>query len=284
MSFTGDSDNETPEFTAELGVVLSLAAALVAFLATQMLFFMIGPSSAAVGIGAILGFGGALFVSRPFISKPAELGLRPPPPRAWIAALLLVPVPLLASELENLVHAYLVARPSLPEPEEVRKVTAAMHAEQLLVTAVVLPVVTELFFRGFLQPRMTPFWGRHGAWLGASGLAAVAWVLQIPNVYAVRGLILILPVILLLGLLRRVSGSIFPGLLLGVAIGLTQFGASMKWFGIPGFDLTDGNAHTPLQILALPAAMTGIALALCRGRASPPEERGARSGRRRADP
>jgi membrane protease YdiL (CAAX protease family) len=281
MSFHDDSENDAPEFTAEMGVVLSIAAALVTMLVAQLLALMTGDGLTGFGIGTIVGYGGALFVARPFIAAPPEIGLRPAPARAWIAAVLLVPVPLLVSELENLVHAYLVPRPPAPDLPERLPVE---RIQELLVTVAVLPVMAELFFRGFLQPRLTPFWGPTGAWLGASALAAAAWLLQLPSIYTVRGLILVLPVVLLLGLLRRVSGSIFPGLLLGVAVSFAQFGAGLEWFGIPGFDLTGDRLHTPLTILALPAAMTGVALALLRGRAAPPEERKPRERRRRLQP
>ena len=267
MSGLDDQDDQPPQFTLEIGVLLGVAAALAAFLMTYMAASLVGPQPGAVGIGAIVAYSAALYLAQPFVKTPSELGLRPAPLRAWVAAALLVPLPLLLSEVENLVHVYVVAReplPDLPEP------TVARMLDTLLSIALVLPVAVELFYRGFLQPRLAPALGSLGA-VGAAALLASAAGFMVSG--SPRELISTVPSFFVLGLIRRSSGSVLPCFALATAMQLLGLAGSFDWISIQGFNVLDGPPHTPLWILAGPAAMTGVGLALCRGATWPPESR-----------
>jgi membrane protease YdiL (CAAX protease family) len=251
--------------TPLLAVMLAFIAFSLQILIMQLLREITGTTTfAPFGIGTILGYGVAftLAVAQLPGDPSATLGFRGARARSWIAALLFVPSPLLSSELENVIRerwppAPLPEGTSVPMPEGL-----AATLEQVLVLIVVLPVVSEIFFRGLLQPRLVPYWGSLGAVVGAALLAIAGDTLLNSRSFPVLFVAALLP-----GLLRRSSGSIYPGLLLSMSFGFIGVLALHKVLDIPGFDRID-VAHTPLSFLVVPAAMVGIGLALCRGDAS----------------
>jgi membrane protease YdiL (CAAX protease family) len=278
-----DDDDPLPSrpLTPLLAVMLAFIAFSLQTLIIEVLVQITGPgTNAPIGIGTILGYGIAftLAVAQLPGDPAATLGFRAARARSWIAALLFVPSQILTSELHNVLREHWPPAP-LPEGAAAAAATQGLAAtlELAVILIVVLPVVFEIFFRGLLQPRLVPYWGSLGALLGVAVLAAVSGV----NLVDPRSLPLLFGSALLAGVLRRSSGSLYPGLLLSMSFGVIDVLASRKVFGIPGFDLMD-VPHTPLSFLIVPAAMLGIGLALCRGEASltredvvseaPPEE------------
>ena len=252
-----------PPLTPLPAVMLAFIGLSLQLLVMILVFQVSGALHAATGIGAIVGYGVAFMLAMAQLpgDPAATLGFRGPRPRSWVAALLFLPSQLLTSELQNVISA----RWPTPPPAEgavERVLGLAATLELALVVVLVLPLVSEIFFRGLLQPRLAPHWGSLGAVFGVALLAAVG-----SPYFQLRTLPILLGAALLAGLLRRSSGSIYPGLLLSMSFGVTYVLAAHKVFGIPGFDLID-VAHTPLSFLVVPAAMTGIGLALCRGDAS----------------
>ncbi len=256
---------QRPPLTPLRAVMLAFIAFSLQILIMQLLREITGGTTfAPFGIGTILGYGVAfaLAVAQLPGDPASTLGFRSARPRSWLAALLFVPTPLLSSELENVIRerwppAPLPEGASLPLPEGL-----ATTLEQALVLVVVLPLVSEIFFRGLLQPRLVPYWGSLGAVIGAALLAIAGETLLNTRSFPVLFVAALLP-----GLLRRSSGSVYPGLLLSMSFGLISVLALHKVLGIPGFDRID-VPHTPLSFLVIPAAMAGIGLALCRGDAS----------------
>ena len=255
-----DPERDDPQpFTPGFAAVLTLGAAFLQFALLVIMGGMAGRvTPSIVGMATIGGFGSmfALGVLR-LQEPPAQaLGLVPAPSRAWLAALFLAPSILLVSELDNLLQVI------IPLPDELKRGDTPEQGlaliEMAIVAIAVLPPIQELFFRGLLQPHAVAGLGRlRGIVVTAtlSGLAALAlggpWHMQ-------RNLTLGL----LFGLLRECSGSLGPGLVLGVVFGAVTVLASYGVFGIPGFDDLE-IAHTPLGWL-LPAALaTGVGLRLC---------------------
>lgn len=274
-----DPTPSRPPLTPLLAVMLAFIAFSLQILIMQLLKQLTGTTTIApLGIGTILGYGIAftLAVAQLPGDPAATLGFRTARTRSWIAALLFVPSPLLSSELDNMIREQW---PPTPLPETAASALAhgyAVTIEQVLVLVFVLPIVFEVFFRGLLQPRLVPYWGSLGAVVGAALLGTVG-----EGLLNVRAFPVLLLAALLAGLLRRSSGSVYPGMLLSMSFGLVYLLALREVFGIPGFDLLDAP-HTPLSFLVVPAAMVGIGLSLCRGDASltredvaheaPPEE------------
>jgi membrane protease YdiL (CAAX protease family) len=267
-----DPASSRPELRPIVALMLALFACSLHLLFLDGLIAITGGGTRApYGISAILAYGIAFALAIPHLSgEPAALlGFRAPRARSWLAMLLFVPAPLLVSELDNVIRARWPT-PPLPEGADLPQ-GIAVTLELVAVFVFVVPMVSEIFFRGLLQPRLARYWGSIGALLGAASLAVVAnasFVIGISSqLIGVAALPILLANALLPGLLRRSSGSVYPGMLLSMSFGVTNLLAQRELFGIPGFDLTDAP-HTPLSILVLPAAMAGVGLALCRGDAS----------------
>ena len=261
-----ESDEETPELTPGLAISLTVAASFLSLVLAAS-FSSATPgfvSPALLGLGMLLGYGTAFVLARRFVADPPgpALGFVWAPRRAWLAAVLFLPSVLLISELENVI-ASVVPRPAPPERDALPLPTGVGWVGQLIVAGVLVqPLVQEVFFRGFLQPRVEPHWGSRGAVLGTALLGVLAAApFQIP---ALSTLALPLGYGLLQGVLRRAGGSIYPCLALGMGLGAVGVLAQFELFGIPGFDAVEAGAHTPLQVLFPPALCLGIGLALCR--------------------
>jgi len=261
MRHEPDPENPNAELTPWVVILMALMAVLVQLLLSQLLFHGFGASVAAsFGIALLLGFGGALAMAAPFIPDPPaqSLGVRAAPLSAWLAVPLLLPTLLLASELDNVIR--MLARvPVVPDTGEALQV-----AEWVLVQMLVLPAVSELFYRGALQPRLVQSWGDVGGILGTAAVTGAASALLFDSLLVTAPA---MAAALVLGVLRHCSGSILPGLLLASLFGAIGLLATANAFGIPGFDdLT--AAHTPLAWLAPAAALVAAGLALCRNSAT----------------
>ncbi len=258
-----DPDLETPVLTPGLAIWLTLSGAFFSWFVAMLLAAIQPdhPPPAVLGIGMLVGFGAAFALARPFIEDPPgqALGFVRAPLHTWAAALLLIPSILVLSELENVV-ATAFPRPELPALPPPPEGELLRLAQLGIVLVIVDPLVSELFLRGLIQPRMEPHWGSRGAVLGVAMLTTLA---SVPFIIYPGQLVLAFGVALLLSLLRRAAGSILPGLLLSMGYGTLQILASRELFGIEGFDRGE-NTHTPLSVLTVPAMLMGIALALCR--------------------
>jgi membrane protease YdiL (CAAX protease family) len=255
---SNDSDPDAPgaELTPWLAVLITFVAVVGQFLVRVLLLWLGGSPAASFGIALLVSFGGAFAMVAPFIPDPPaqSLGVRAPPLYAWLAVPLLLPTLLLASELDNVLRA-LANVPLLPQTSEPVRI-----AEWVLIELFVLPAVSELFYRGALQPRFTQAWGDLWGVLATAALVGVASAALFDNLLVVGPTAV---VALVLGILRQCSGSILPGLVLGTLFGAIGLLAVERVFGIPGYD-DPSAAHTPLIWLAPAALLVGAGLALCR--------------------
>ena len=256
-----DPDDELLPFTPGFALVLTVGAAFVQVFALLLLQTGTGGASPArFGIATIVGYGLVFALgTRRLDAPPAEaLGFLQPHSRAWLAALLLLPSLLLISEVDNLVRALYPPPEALSEALDAER-SALQTTELFLVSALVLPFVDELFFRGLLQPRMVSSWGRARG-VGATSLLAGLAAFALAGVWGAATRVV---EALVLGLLRESARSIWPSLALNVAFGLVSALATLRLFGIPGFDDLEA-AHTPLVWLVPAALATGVGLRLCR--------------------
>ena len=265
----GGDEYERPPFSLLFIFLIVSLAILGQFLATILLVGLTGKSSLSlVGIGTILGYGTATLLAIPRIIPPPErwLGFLPPPPLAWLAALLLIPAVVIASELDNAIRALL----EVPPPTDERPALEGFQiVEAAVLLIVVLPGVYEIFFRGILYPPLIALFGARTGVLvlgliSGFGLNSPAFSdpEQGPGAF-LASLVQGITIAWLLGLLRYCSGSLAPGLFLSAAIGTISWLATLQVFGIPGFDDLSA-AHTPFVWLAPAAASVGVGLGLCR--------------------
>ncbi len=262
-----ESDPDAP-LTPSFLVMLTIVAGFVqlAFLTTFQ-GAGAGAMPALVGMGAIVGFGVAIYLASSHIPEPPafHLGLVPPPRTAWTAVLFLAFSVLLISEVDN------VFKQVFPLPEEltdaVPRPEGAMYAFSLtLLLIVIQPATEEIFFRGLVQPR---FVEKHGIGRGlvlTSLLNGLALSLALLNPWSFAS---VFSMSLVLGVLRQSSHSILPGLVLHALFGTAALLASFEAFGIEGFDDLSA-AHTPLGWLAPAFLLSGIGFGLCRSAADAP--------------
>jgi len=232
-----------------MGIFFMAAATSVAALWTSV--------TTALGIGTVVGLGSAGAVGATSVPPPhgARVGLRGIALRHVLPLLLLLPVVLLASEVDNVVKAL------LPAPD-VAQIVADTHAElptdtelSLFETAIVavglVPVVEEWFFRGVVQQGLVANLGAAGGILVTSllfalghgalgGISPEAWA-----AYVAQTLLLGL----VLGYARHATGSLVASILLHMGVnGLGVLGMALPdLVAIPGYNAP--GAHTPLAVL-----------------------------------
>lgn len=256
-----------PPFDLIFVLLISSLALAGQFLATVFIASVTGKESVSlIGIGIIVGYGTAVLLAVPRISSPPELwlGFVTPPRVAWLAAGLLIPAVMLASELDNVIKTLLPAPSRDPRPE----LSGFELFELAVVLIAVVPAAHEIFFRGVLHTALVT---RLGAPIGVCVVAGIAGISgglfagpSTPELIA--GLLQSTALALVLGVLRHCSGSLWPCLALSAALGGIGWLAAQNAFGIPGFDDISA-AHTPLLWLAPCAASVGVGLGLCRAMA-----------------
>jgi membrane protease YdiL (CAAX protease family) len=209
-----------------------------------------------LALGMLLGFGGAGTLAARGVPPPAErrIGLVGFAPRLLLPLLLLLPVVLLASELDNQVAAawFPDANP-LPDPA-----LGPLDALEWVLFGVLLrPVLEEFFFRGVLQQGVVAALGpARGVGLAALLFAAVRTSLFAGSAYHTTSFGLQwLALGALLGFVRHQTGSILASALLLSALEAAGVAAYSlrEALPIPGFNT--GSGHTPLSLL-LPAALS----------------------------
>lgn len=263
----GDEPEERPrELTPAFLALLTVGAVVGQVWLLLMLMMFASPALLPnLGIATIVAYGAALAVAVPRIPPPPSqaLGFSRPPSLAWVAAGLLLPSILLVSEIDNVARA-LVSPPEALEPGgDTRASSAVEIAEAVLVLALVVPAVEEIFFRGLLQPALVRQLGRLRGLLGAAALTTLPALAL--SALALSGPWVLAPSFaraLALGVLREASGSLLPCLGLAVLFGVAHVLALQGAFGIPGFDDLS-EPHTPLEWLAPAALATGAGLRLC---------------------
>ena len=222
--------------------------------------------TAAVGIGTVLGLGGAGLLGAVNIPPPhaERVGLRGLRRQQLLPLLLLLPIALLASEVDNVVTALLPAPDVQPEVQEAVDTLSSDTRLALLETALVgvglVPVVEEWFFRGVVQQGLVATMGAAGGIfvtalffaLGhGAGLTPQAWVALIAQMLVLG---------LTFGYARHKTGSLLAAILLH--IGVNGMGvavmAAPQIVAVPGYNAP--GAHTPLLVLwpALVSVAAGI--------------------------
>jgi membrane protease YdiL (CAAX protease family) len=234
---------------------------------------------AALGLAITIGLGvtGTLAARRVQPPQAERIGLRGLAPRLLLALLLLVPLALLASEVDNIVRTLMPAAEALKPPEgmpEAQAFATGLSAVEMAIVLVGLaPVVEEFFFRGVVQQGLVALGGASRGILGTAILYALGHgnLISAPAgwVSATLGSLLIGAV---LGYARLVSDSLLAPILLSMAIAGTGLLSVqlVERFPIPGFNAP--GDHTPVVWL-LPAAVSvalGLALLVREGRLAPP--------------
>jgi membrane protease YdiL (CAAX protease family) len=201
-----------------------------------------------------------------------RLGLTPFPLRALVPVLLLLPLPLLVSELDNWIRLAFGAAQSevLGKPQRPR-------LEEILLVVALLPVVREFFFRGVLLQGCVSALGR------ARGIALVALLQALlfaegdasTPAGALSALSRALAIASVQGVLRLASGSLLPCIALAAGLAAVDVAALVlpDRVAIPGFNAP--GATTPLAILLPAVASVGagvwlLARQLAREPALPP--------------
>jgi membrane protease YdiL (CAAX protease family) len=248
--------------------LLTLLAIFLSLLVASTVAPLVTPT-AALGLGAVVGLGAAGALGASGIPRPhgARVGLRGLRLRHLLPLLLLLPVALLASEIDNVVLAALPApdAPQIAEQVRTRLPTDAGLAllESLLVAVGLVPVVEEWFFRGVIQQGLVARLGARGGVVltalyfalghGAPGLSAGAWAGVVAQSFAFG---------LVFGFARHKTGSILASLLLHVGVNLAGV-LALAYAGavaIPGYNAP--GAHTPAGLLVAAAASVAIGLGL----------------------
>jgi membrane protease YdiL (CAAX protease family) len=254
------SDETRPWLSPGWALGLTLFAGFLQGTIAALLFEAAGDAAASLfALSALVAFGLAFAIGAARVPPPPgpNLGFRNAPTQAWLAVPFLLAAALLASEIDNLYKLLLPPPPELGEarpPDDLPRLL-----EWLLVFAIVLPVIEEIYYRGLILPGLTRAWGN----LGGVGFMALLNGLATSLVLSGWAFAYAASSAALLGVLRVCSGSILPGLLLNTALGLLGVLAARGAFGIPGFDDTSAP-HTPLGYLVPAALSVGVGIALCR--------------------
>ncbi len=256
-----------PSFpTAGSAVWLTLLASMAALMVVVLLAGEDGNVSvAALGLSLVIGFGGiGTLVARTVPPPQAErLGLRIAPLRFVVPILLMIPITLLASELDNVVRALLPAPDAQVIDAVVKErmgVDGGLDRLGALILSVGLaPVIEEWFFRGVLQQGIVAQLGAvpgiglaallFGLSHGAPSMSFQAWLA------AASGAVLYG---LAFGLLRQTSGSLLPAIVMHALV--NALGAAAMWFPdrfpVPGYNAP--GDHTPLAYLLPGAASVAL--------------------------
>jgi hypothetical protein len=229
-----------------------------------------GPLRLAEAFGLVAGFGGIGTLAARQVPPPQaeRLGLRGMRMQFLLPLLLLLPVVLLSSEVDNLVRA-LLSRAQGPEVAELGEKLSPAGALELLEGAIVLigirPVVSEWFFRGVVQQGVV---AQVGVGRGIA-LTALLYALSLSEgtvgtsfAFWVAATLSEFVNAIAYGLARHYSGSLLAPILLHVALtasGSLALGLATR-FPIPGFNAA--GLHTPIQFLMPAAASVAAGIAL----------------------
>ncbi|HYB12458.1 MAG TPA: CPBP family intramembrane glutamic endopeptidase [Myxococcota bacterium] len=276
---------QRPSIFPTVGVAFWITLlAIASFVVVDIVVSLSGSRELADALGLVVGFGGVGTLAARQVPPPQaeRLGLRSMRLRFLLPLLLLLPVALLASELDNVVKAGL-SHAQGTEIAEIREKIRSAGALEVLEVAIVAvgiqPVVSEWFYRGVVQQGLVSQLGAsRGIVLtallyalalsqGAVGTSFVLWLAATLSEF-VNGIAY--------ALARHYSGSLLAPILLHIALnGSASLAlAFATQLPIPGFNTA--GLHTPIQFL-MPAAASvafGIAwMARLAARAQPPVQR-----------
>jgi membrane protease YdiL (CAAX protease family) len=255
---------------------LTVGSWLVTLLVLAAFVEPLGPI-AALGLGTVAGFGvmGSLAARRVPPPQAERIGLRGFSPRLLLPLLLLVPLVLLASEIDNVVRVLLPAADPGAAPGGENLDAGLFALEAGLVMVGIAPVVEEFFFRGVVQQGLIAAGGPgRGIFL-----AALLYALGHGNLVgtpaewlsATLGALLTGVV---LGYLRFAARSLLAPILLSMTMSGAGLAAARlrELLPIPGFNA--GGDHTPIPWLLGAAGCVALGLALLsRERGHVPPER-----------
>lgn len=208
-----------------------------------------------MGVALVMGLGWFASTERPY---PELLSLRPI--RARTAALALLSGACLQfplAELSNLLHHYVLG----PDPLETQIALQGMlEAPSLgrgvlviLCVVAAVPVMEELFFRGFLLFGLENRYGRTPAVLVSACLFGVSHLNAVAAVYAATAGVL-------LGVLALYTRSIWPGIAVHAAVNAMPVLLPERVYPLRGFNVPSVEPlHLPL-VLVLPTLVLGLLL------------------------
>jgi membrane protease YdiL (CAAX protease family) len=218
-----------------------------------------------LALGLLLGFGGAGTLAARSVPPPAErrIGLVGFAPRLLLPLVLLVPMVLLASELDNWIAASFFPAAETAA-EGAARPDALATLEWVLFAVLLRPVLEEFFFRGVVQQGVVAALGpARGVLLTALLFSFVRTSVFGADAYHAVSLgAQELGTGLLLGFVRLGSGSILACVLLQTALegaGVLSL-VLRESLPIPGFNA--GGAHTPAEWLFPAALSVGLGIRL----------------------
>ncbi len=218
--------------------------------------------TAALGVGMTLGLGGVCAAVTRLVPQPhtERLGLRGFPAKFWVPILFLVPITLVASEVDN--WANLLAPPPDAAEIEERVTERLPHdtplaiAESLIVAVGLAPVIEEWLFRGIIQQgaiaRFGVGWGilftaaLFGVGHVGPGVSAAAWLASI-SVATLYGF--------MLGILRQNTRSLLAPIALHMGINASAVLGMVFAEPVPIAGFNAPGDHTPSAYL-FPAAIS----------------------------
>lgn len=276
------SEPEAPRHFPSPAVAFALT--MGAWLVTGFLIALLGREIdiVSLGMGEVFGFGLVATLAARRVPEPQaeRLGLRGFAPRFLPALMLLLPVVIVSSELDNLVKG-LMPPPELSSEEtemfdRLRESLAAGgwlgRLQTLIVVVGLTPVVEEWLFRGVLQQGLIAHMGRAGGLLLTAALFAFGHLG--PSIAAGSSVGIFASSLLLglvLGIVRIATGSLLATILLHAATNALGLVAAI-WqdaLAIPGYNVP--GEHTPpfFMFMALIAVALGTG-ALARSLRSTP--------------
>lgn len=261
----------TPFQAALLTLMGSFFAGAVLLVASEWM-----TPTAALGLGTALGLGaagalGATNIPRPHGARVGLVGLRA---RQLLPLLLLLPVALVASEIDNVVRVFLPP-PDAPQVAQQALDRLPTHTglaviETVVVVVGLVPIVEEWFFRGVLQQGLIASVGVHGGIFltallfamghGSPGVSPQSWAALVAQALLLG---------LMLGFARHQTGSILASIVLHVGVnGLGVLAlAAPALIAIPGYNAP--GDHTPLWLL-LPSVASVVLGTVLLARETPP--------------
>jgi hypothetical protein len=247
--------------------LLALLGIFVANLVGALLLDATSPTTAA-GLATVIGLGAAGLLGATHVPPPhaERLGLRGLRLGHLLPLALLLPVALLAAELDPLLSTWWPAPDAPARAERMREVLPTGERLALIETLVVAvglaPLVEEWLFRGVIQQGLVAHLGTRAGVLvtallfalghGGAGISAQSWVAVVAQIFVIG---------LAFGFVRQATGSLLAAVLLHA--GVNALGVVSLLLGdalaLPrATGAAPGSAHLPPAVLAGSAASVAL--------------------------
>jgi len=242
--------------------LLALLGIFVTSLVAVLLQDATSPTTAA-GLATVLGLGAAGLLGAAHVPPPhaERMGLRALRLAHLLPLALLVPVALLAAELDPLLSTWLPAPDAAEHAERMREVLPTGERLALVETVVVAvglaPLVEEWLFRGVIQQGLVArLGGGAGVVLtallfalghGGAGMSAQSWAAVVAQIFVLG---------LAFGFARQATGSLFAAILLHA--GVNGLGVLSLAFDEASASVDAAAAHLPLAALAASALSVAL--------------------------